>query len=228
MNIRDLGGLPTTDGRVTRSGALVRADNLDCLTVAGWMALWRYGIRTVIDLRNAHERAAEDESRPPGLTTVRVPLEDLDDRVFWQTFGHLDSTPLIFQHVLAHHPNRVAAVVTAIAQARPGGVVFHCLRGRDRTGLISVLLLALAGVESQAIADDYSASTEQLRPLLTRLDRLREEERIRERLARANTTASTALLATLDTLAIDAYLRAAGLRDEDLAALRARLLAPIV
>ena len=226
FNIRDLGGLPTIDGQVTRWGALVRADSLDRLTAAGWAALWTYGVRTVIDLRNAEERTAEDATRPPGLTTVQVPLEDLDDRAFWQSFGHLDTTPLIFPHVLTHQPGRVAAVLAAIAKSDPGGVVFHCVRGRDRTGLIAVLLLALAGVKPQAIADDYEVSIERLRPLLVQLDRLREEDRIRARLAHANTTASAAVLVTLESVAIEACLRAAGLRDRELAALRARLLGP--
>jgi protein tyrosine/serine phosphatase len=225
FNTRDLGGLPTIDGRLTRWGSLVRADNLDGLTLAGWTALWAYGIRTVIDLRNAAERVAAGDQRPPGLTTVHVPLEDPDDRAFWETYGHLDSTPLIFQHFMTHQPHRVVAILAAIAQAGPGGVVFHCVRGRDRTGLIAVLLLALAGVAPQAIVEDYSLSTERLRPLLVRLNRPWEEERIQAKLAQADTTASVALLALLESLPLAHSLRAAGLREAERDALRTRLIA---
>ncbi len=51
VNVRDLGGLPTEDGRVTRFGAVVRADNVRRLSDAGWEALAGYGIRRIIDLR---------------------------------------------------------------------------------------------------------------------------------------------------------------------------------
>jgi protein-tyrosine phosphatase len=224
-NIRDLGGLPTTAGRLTRRGALVRADSLDRLTAAGWAALWAYGIRTVVDLRHADERAA-GAARPPGLTTVPVPLEDPDDRAFGQAFGHLGGTPLYFQPFLTRQPGRVAAALTAVARAAPGGVLIHCGAGRDRTGLVTLVLLALAGVAPEAIAADYALSAARLRPLLARLDRLGDEARIREQLAEAGTTAEAAILATLAALDSAAYLRGAGVSDADLAALRARLLAP--
>src|SRR5919199_3968254 len=57
LNVRDLGGHPTSDGGVTAYGAVVRADSLRSLTEAGWRAAVAYGIRTVVDLRGDHERA---------------------------------------------------------------------------------------------------------------------------------------------------------------------------
>jgi hypothetical protein len=54
-NVRDLGGLPTAGGGETVRGRIVRANNLDLLTRDGWQALWDYGVRTVIDLRNQEE-----------------------------------------------------------------------------------------------------------------------------------------------------------------------------
>jgi len=63
--------LPTVDGGRTRSGALVRSDSPHRLTDAGWAAAWDHGIRTVIDLRHAHER---DEAVDADLAAVRAPL----------------------------------------------------------------------------------------------------------------------------------------------------------
>lgn len=73
-NVRDLGGLPTVGGGETVRGRIVRANNLDLLTRDGWQALWDYGVRTVIDLRN-EEECRGDVVRPTGLTKVRVPFD---------------------------------------------------------------------------------------------------------------------------------------------------------
>lgn len=54
-NARDLGGLATRDGRMTRPGALVRSADLRFVTEAGWRAAYDAGIRTIIDLRNDDE-----------------------------------------------------------------------------------------------------------------------------------------------------------------------------
>ncbi len=166
FNARDLGGLRTGDGRETRWGAIVRADSLDHLTPSGWSALQAYGIRTVVDLRNDTEIPTDTGPRPTGLATVHVPLDDVEDTAFWQYCwdNDLDGSPLYYQPFLDRKAERCAAALAAIAQAAPGGVVFHCGIGRDRTGLISLLLLALVGVEPEEIAADYELSNARLGP----------------------------------------------------------------
>lgn len=98
VNVRDLGGLPTTDGGRTRVGALVRADALDRLTIQGWAALHRRGVRTVIDLRNSEQRGADVAARPDDVATVHLPLEDEPDETFWREWADtgLFATPLYF------------------------------------------------------------------------------------------------------------------------------------
>ena len=62
-NVRDLGGLPTVRGGVTRRGAVVRSGSLDALTPASCAAAGRHGIRTVVDVRN-------DDEFPPDATPL--------------------------------------------------------------------------------------------------------------------------------------------------------------
>jgi protein tyrosine/serine phosphatase len=156
-NVRDLGGLPAANGRHTRWGAIVRADTPDQLTPSGWAALQAHGIRTIVDLRNHEERPAPTSPGDPGLSTVHLPLDDVADTQFWQYCrdNGLDATPLYFLPFLQHKPERCAAAIAAIANAQPGGVLVHCRIGRDRTGLVALLLLALVGVAPDHIADDY-------------------------------------------------------------------------
>jgi protein-tyrosine phosphatase len=221
--VRDLGGLRTHAGRTTRWGAVVRSDDLDRLTDAGWSALEGYGVRTIVDLRNDEERTL----RPRTVTTVPVPLDDADDTDFWEACwaDELDGSPLYYLPFLDRKPERCAAAVAAIAQADPGAVVFHCGAGRDRTGLVSVLLLALAGVVPEDIVADYELSNVRLRRFWAVHGTEDQSAVIADILRRKNTSARELLLELLASLDVEAYLRSGGLGDDDLAAVRARLLA---
>ncbi|WP_344463082.1 tyrosine-protein phosphatase [Kitasatospora kazusensis] len=218
LNVRELGGLPTLDGRRTRRGAVVRADNLDRLTAEGWTALQQYGIRTVVDLRDAADHRPL-LPRPEGIELVRVPLDELAGSAWWERFGELDGTPLSFLPYLEHCPQAVTAVVAAVADAGPGGVVVHCGAGRDRTGLAALVLLAAAGVTPAAIVSDYLLSAPNLRPLWAMLARPDQQLAIDAVLGRAGTTAEAALSDALRAFSPDAYLPAEGL-----AGVRGRLL----
>jgi protein-tyrosine phosphatase len=206
----------------------VRADDLTRLTEAGWSALQAHGIRTIVDLRNDHEvHAAPDlERRPAGPASVHVPLDDVADTEFWEHCRRddLDGSPLYYRPFLERKPERCAAAVATIARAEPGGVVFHCGGGRDRTGLISLLLLALVGVAPEDIVSDYELSNIRLRRLWAAHGEPDESREIEEILARKGTSARALLLDLLSSLDVAAYLRSGGLTDRDLAAIRERLL----
>ncbi|WP_329090817.1 MULTISPECIES: tyrosine-protein phosphatase [unclassified Streptosporangium] len=227
-NVRDLGGLRTADGRETLWGALVRSDAPERLSPAGWRALTDHGVRTVVDLRNDGDWRGGTVSRPAGLTTVRVPLDDRGDTAFWTGLAEgLYGTPLYYRPFLERKAERCAAAISAIARAEPGGVVVHCMAGRDRTGLVTLLMLALAGVPAADIAADYELSAERLRPLFVKLGEPDEGPRIQAMLARANTTAREVIVATVESLDVESYLRGAGLGDGDLTAARARLVGSV-
>jgi protein-tyrosine phosphatase len=214
-NVRDLGGLRTVDGRRTRWGAVVRSDDPSQLTAAGWESLFAYGIRTIISLQTdgMTEDIADAVPLPSGLTVVRVGIEDLSDTEFVEQWVDTDlwGTPLYYQDALIRWPERHARAVDAIAQAKNGGVLIHCRRGNDRTGIIAMLLLAVVGVPSDDIVKDYEMS----------LDSRREEL-----LASRKTSSRKVILDTLASLDPDAYLLAGGMSRSDLKALRERLLEP--
>jgi hypothetical protein len=118
-------------------------------------------VRTVVDLRNDDERAPDVAPRPPGLTTLHLPLDCWEDREFWDVWaaGPQFGTPLYYRAHLERHPERTARVVRAIAaapEAAGGGVAFHCVGGRDRTGQVAMVALALAGVPAAEVGADYA------------------------------------------------------------------------
>ncbi|WP_328815682.1 tyrosine-protein phosphatase [Nonomuraea cypriaca] len=218
-NVRDLGGLPAAGGRLTRWGAVVRSDTPDRLTEAGWAALQAHGVRTIVDLRTPGEHQVGTGHRPPGVSVVSVPLDQPDDP------GRLPygGTPLYLQPFMERRPDRCARALRAIAQAPPGGVLVHCVAGRDRTGLVTLLLLALAGVAEHDILADYALSADRLRPLYAKLGQADDDLRVQARLTGAGTTTSEVILSLLAGLDAEDYLRVAGLTTAELAALRERL-----
>ncbi|MGY1698510.1 tyrosine-protein phosphatase [Geodermatophilus sp. SYSU D00766] len=224
-NARDLGGLPTRSGRWTRRGAFYRSATLQLVTPAGWEQAHRAGVRTVVDLRN--DDVAAEPVGPVGITRVRVPLDGVEDTELWRRLRdeELDGTPLYYAPFLACRSDRVAVVVTALARTAPGGVLFHCAAGRDRTGLVTLLLLALADVEPEAVAEDHTLSVEPLRRLAALLGRPDEQPALERVLTAHGTTARSSLLATLEELDVASYLTAAGVSEDDLATLRDRLVA---
>jgi hypothetical protein len=143
-NARDLGGLRRTAGGLTPRGVFFRSENVDWLSPAGWDAARAAGIRTVVDLRQPGERQHDRGVRPAWVTTLAVDLDGLDNDAFWADYwdNGLVGTALYYLPHLRAMPERAVAALTAIVSAPPGGVLFHCMGGRDRTGLIAMLLLA--------------------------------------------------------------------------------------
>jgi protein-tyrosine phosphatase len=243
-NARDLGGLPTVTGSWTRYGRLIRSADVRFVTAAGWQAARDAGIRVVIDLRNPDEvtpgsvagvtlgagtfavpadRTATD--RPADVQTVLIPLDDIEDLDLWRRLNSegLNGTPLYYRPFLDAKPERIAAVLTAIARVVDGGVIFHCGAGRDRTGLISLLLLSLAGVTPGAIAADYGLTFGQLAPLYAALGLEQDEPDTGEYLKSRGTTVSETIATLIHDLDVAAYLDAAGVGGADIDTLRRRL-----
>lgn len=228
FNVRDLGGLEAAGGTVTRRGALVRADALDRLSAAGWAALETHGVRTVVDLRDDEERRADAGARPRTVSTVHAPLGRLPDAEVRERWGDdpVFATPLYYPEFVDRFPRALAAAVAAVARAPAGGVAVHCSGGRDRTGLVAVAILTLAGVPAEDIVADYALSAT-CQPARFAALGVPDPTPVIEACLRARgTTAEAALLAFLRDIDVPARLRAAGLADGDIVALRARLLEP--
>ena len=103
-------------------------------------------------------RAPRDTStRPDWLTTVDVDLDGRDNEVFWRDYwdNGFMATALYYLPHLRAMPERAGAALSAIVGAPPGGVLFHCMAGRDRTGLVAMLLLAAVDTDPEQIVHDY-------------------------------------------------------------------------
>ncbi len=169
FNFRDLGGLPTADGRRTRYGRLFRSDTLQELTEDDVDRLLHdYGITYIVDLRTAEEAVTEGRG-PLGrlpVCYVNVPLADVDspsgvpgELVVRQYLEHLECDP-----------NLVTALdLLAHVARRP--TVLHCAAGKDRTGVVTALLLRILGVTEEAVVADYLATAKNMERIVARFRR---------------------------------------------------------
>lgn len=164
-NTRDLGGLPTVESKTTRYHSFVRSDVLSRLTSEGKKMMVDYGIKTIIDLRFAFELKENpavafndsDGYIPP--TYVNIPFgeirQDGDDRIHWlENYG-------IWIEMFA---DSVKCIMKGILESAEG-IIFHCHSGKDRTGMLSALLLTLAGVPDDLVVADYARTRIRLKPL---------------------------------------------------------------
>jgi len=219
VNVRDLGGL----GQI-RPGAVVRMEAATRLSEAGWAAAWAHGVRTVVDLRDAGEREPDRVPRPLGITTVHVPLEPPGTPFYehWKKIDNLAS-PLHFPAMLAEQPQPVITAVRAIANAAPGCVAFHCAGGKDRTGLLALVLLRLAGAAPEEIIADYLVTYDRMKQRYDEIGAPDQLAAVSELLASRNTTIEASLTSTIASLTMPGFLLENGLSDTELAALHTRL-----
>jgi protein tyrosine/serine phosphatase len=238
LNVRELGGLPTRDGGATRLGVVVRADSVRQLSDEGWQALVDHGIRTVVDLRGHAERDEDPPAELP-VEVVHVPFFESGDTEWEEISTELDAaaaaapdastaTREVYLIFLERFRSNVAAAVRAVANAPAGGVVIHCVGGKDRTGLLSAFLLHLAGVDDEEIAADYALSEERLRPRHEAWFEAAENEEELERLRRIAQTPAASMSGVFAELerrygGVERYLRGAGVTVEELELVRARL-----
>lgn len=162
-NLRDLGGYTVADGGSTGWGRVLRSDSLHDLHNEDIARLAAAGLTEVVDLRDASEIARQPNPFH-GHGSVRythIPLfEHLDLRSQLARMEGIDDILLAFYcEVLLERQAALSAALTAIANAEPGAVLFHCTVGKDRTGVLAALLLAAVGASVDDIVDDYALTT---------------------------------------------------------------------
>lgn len=225
LNVRELGGLPTRDGATTRLRSLLRADDLVQLTDEGVQALADYGVRTVVDLRWPGEVAMKPHPLARSRHGVQYHQISLlaDDETQWMALSGEYIKETWKCAVLEHTRPQLKEVLEVIAAAAPEPLVFHCVAGKDRTGLIAALLLALADVEPDVIAADYAASTAQLTDAYLRRYSNLERSEIFEALRCPEEGVHNMLAYLTQYAGAAGYLGAIGLSNPTIARLRARL-----
>lgn len=201
-NVRDLGGYLTEAGE-TRWRRILRADGLHRLEPEGVQALVAEGVTTVIDLR--HPGELEQQPNPfNGHGTVAYHNVSLFDQLAPEAKPGEDLLLALYILALETRQAAIAQVLGIIADAPDGTVLFHCTAGKDRTGIISALLLSLVGVGSETIVEDYALTARMIAPMVEEIiagavARGADVEKFRPLLASDPAT----MLATIDYIAAE-------------------------
>ncbi|MCX4626504.1 MULTISPECIES: tyrosine-protein phosphatase [unclassified Streptomyces] len=248
-NFRDVGGLPTADGRRVKPGKLFRSGHLAHATETDAEFLASLGLHTIFDFRNGADHALEGlDVELPGVRNVNIPLSDpADGKEFWKMVrgGDLEQLRGIlgegkgaarmansYRSMIEHRTAEHGRVVHALAEDSIPALM-HCAAGKDRAGLsIAVTLIAL-GVEREAIVADYLESNAPHRRYRVRRTSDAPEARspeVMELLAPLFDARAEYLTAAFDTIdehwgGVDRYLaEGLGLTPETLGRLREQLL----
>ncbi len=170
-NFRDVGGVRAADGRLVRPGLLFRSASLDSLTEAGLAALAGLGIRTVIDIRSEGEVGRNGRFAHEGTevswfhiaSAVGPPTGTGDPRreaAMARVMASEDPMALILPMLFGRGGPMFAGALEIMAEPERAPLVFHCTSGKDRTGLLGVVLHLILGVELETALVEFERSAE--------------------------------------------------------------------
>ncbi len=232
FNVRELGGYPTMNGSWTKHHRFLRADGLARISEYDKRFLYNYGVRAIIDLRDSEEvNNAPDTMIHPDVVYTNIPLLDFNaaevDELKKQFDADTFSMENIYQTILENY-DAIRACFRFIAEAPEGCVLFHCAVGKDRTGILAMLLLSLAGVDKWDIIANYVQTWANL---------MRDEVFSEDWYDASNSWFRDGMKSGPELIefaydlleqnhgTVEDYLLECGVRDEDVAAVRLRLLA---
>lgn len=171
-NVRELGGYLTRDGRRTKKHVYLRADGLDSLNGADRRFLRRYPVKLVIDLRSRFETRLAPDRLDHHFEQIHVPMFDhvqseLARRRSEGEDGGQPRRPVpaslgeIYVLLADTEQEEIATVLKTLIHT-DSPALYHCTAGKDRTGVISMFLLEMAGVPEDTILADYAATAKYL------------------------------------------------------------------
>ena len=163
-NLRDIGGYATRDGSETRWRTIFRSAGMSDMTLDGQKKLLDMGIRTVIDLRGGEEfeKSPNVFYDSPDVTYCRHDLVGEEIFAEWDV-NPVEGTPvnrlsMMYKTILDRRGEEFRRILAILSKPINVPAIYHCSAGKDRTGIISALLLGIAGVTYDVIAEDYGLS----------------------------------------------------------------------
>ena len=164
-NMRDLGGLPCQGGGMTQFGVFVRSDSPHALDAAQQHQLIARGIDTVLDLRSSQECAVHPNpfAAQQAVQYVHVPLRATGLQAY--DVRQITSIDRYYATLLNTAHRQFVDIFTALLQTQ-ATALFHCRIGKDRTGILTALILDAVGVPHDVIVADYALTTANIVPLI--------------------------------------------------------------
>ena len=175
-NFRDLGGLPAGNGCVTRSGMIYRSGDLSAITDNDIAVLENIGLTMVIDFRSEREKSKRPNREIRSVREIKnIAINDSARDMAMEYIARNDAAGLEnvlikdYRRIVRENQEEYRQFLNELAFTPHLPVVFHCVAGKDRTGLAAVFLLTALGVQFDAIFYDYIASVVYNAMLTTKL-----------------------------------------------------------
>lgn len=159
-NLRELGDYKGFNEKTTKMNAFLRSSVTAFLDDSDVKELRDYGVRTVIDLRMDYEvlRFPSLMANVEGIKYYNIGIE------YYDSTKSEEKIPISESYVnIIEQKEIIKKIFETISCAEKGTILFHCLAGRDRTGVISMILLSLAGVSQEDVIKDYLNTFENIR-----------------------------------------------------------------
>jgi protein-tyrosine phosphatase len=228
-NVRDLGGYPTASGQETAWRKVLRADSLHKLTAADRQELIDLGVSQMIDLRYEEEVAQAPNVFAAGTDVAYTNISLISGNMGISTEQLPQNLAEMYMGMLDDSQQAIRSVMQIIARSKDGIVLYHCTAGKDRTGVISALLLSLAGVSHEVIAQDYALTTERLQAIMPALRAHRPAQLTEEQYDMFLGSEPEGMLQMLEYMestyhGADGYLRYIGISPDEIAALKRRMM----
>ncbi|GMK38655.1 protein-tyrosine-phosphatase [Paenibacillus sp. CCS19] len=171
INFRDIGGLPTADGRLTRTGIMYRSNEPHKLKLKDLDKFNGLDLKLICDLRTPNERKARlPRFVESGKTmTVNVPFYQNDEdytrfQIYRQIMSQIRTVDFhqfmrdFYRKVLFESTNQIRDVMTLLAEQGSAPMLIHCASGKDRTGIIAAIVQLVTGVPRREVVSDYLLS----------------------------------------------------------------------
>jgi len=167
-NFRDLGGIKTQDGRVVKWGRIFRSGNLSGLKKSEFDKFKDLNIQTVYDLRTSHEIDGKEDRLPAEIKYIHVPtvkdnegqIAQLRAKVIAGKISEKEAkeqTTAFYKGAVSINVGSLRDLIGQIAESEEP-VLYHCSAGKDRTGIVSALILSILNVDRKTIMDEYLMS----------------------------------------------------------------------
>ena len=162
-NARELGGVPTLDGKATNWGKFLRTATLDDISIDDVKKLKDYGVESIIDLRRKSEISFESDSHKLIEENFNynhislAPSEEFRKEEIQQIINREVSIGSTYSNLIDNFP-KIKEIMEVFANT-DGVSLFHCQEGKDRTGIVSMVLMGLANVGRSDIIADYEVSS---------------------------------------------------------------------
>ncbi|MDW3192935.1 MAG: tyrosine-protein phosphatase [Cytophagales bacterium] len=171
LNFRDLGGIRTVDGRQVRWGKIYRSGKLEKLQYDEFEAMKTLNIKTVVDLRTVGEVDHAPDKIPPnqGVDWIHIPISGITDEELERTnkeirkqtaeeFNGAGKMETVMERFADQGAKDFAKVFNLLLDEDNNSLVYHCTAGKDRTGLLTALILSALGVSEEVIMQEYLLS----------------------------------------------------------------------